>query len=32
MVEEHSICTEAVVVKRCGAYRRENVGMSNLQS
>lgn len=32
VVEEHFICVEAAVVKRCGVYRRENVGISNLQS
>ena len=32
VVEEHSIRIEAVVAKRCRVYRRENVGMSNLQS
>ena len=29
MVGEHSYCTEAPAVRRCGAVRRENVGMSN---
>ena len=29
MVGEHSICAEAGPVRACGAYGRENVGMSN---
>ena len=28
-VEEYSICTEVYVVRRYGAYRSKNVGMSN---
>ena len=29
MVEEHSVCSEAVIARYCGAYRRENVDISN---
>ena len=29
VVGEHSICAEAGSVRTCGAYGRENVGMSN---
>ncbi len=31
VVEERFVCGEATVVRRGGAYRSENVGMSNLQ-
>ena len=30
VVGEHSNCTEAGLVRACGAIRRENVGMSNV--
>ena len=29
VVREHFVCVEAGLVRACGAYRRENVGMSN---
>ena len=29
MVEEHSIREEAVPIRSCGLYRRENAGMSS---
>ena len=29
VVGEHSVCSEAGSARACGAYRRENVGMSN---
>lgn len=29
MVEEHSVCDEAVAARRRGEYRRENVDISN---